>query len=328
MSTPQPSIATRFGRKCDSVRMFRLSRPTFRSILALVVFFGLCYLASHVEQYVLGPVMMLLKEHSHLRFQSQFGPLPAVPVNVLTLIVIVRSFYAILITGVALKIAKRTWSSTGLFTVNGLRHYGAGCVAGFLAVSALILLMSISGGLIFDGLRMHGTDAILYGLRWLVGMVLVGLEEESINRGYLLLGMSEIFGALPAALLTSLLFAAAHMGNQGETPLGLLQVFAFGLLCAFNIVRTGSLWWAMAFHAIWNWTQEFFYGTLGSGYWFDGHFLQFRPQGAKLISGGTVGPEGSIYVFAILGAMILYEVIQLRRHGSLIVPMSTAAPGF
>ena len=104
-----------------------------------------------------------------------------------------------------------------------------------------------------------------------------------------------------------------HFGNPGENALGLIQVFAFGLFCSVNVLRTRSIWWAAAFHGAWNWTQESFYGTIGSGYWFDAHLYQFRPRGKELISGGTAGPEGSIFVFVILAALLSYEIVMLRR---------------
>ena len=40
-----------------------------------------------------------------------------------------------------------------------------------------------------------------------------------------------------------------------------------------NVLRSGSIWWAIAFHAAWDGTEESFYGTIGSG---DGHGLAAR----------------------------------------------------
>lgn len=83
-----------------------------------------------------------------------------------------------------------------------------------------------------------------------------------------------------------------------------------------NVLRTGSIWWAAAFHAAWDWTEESFYGTIGSGYWFEGHLLQFRPRGASIISGSTAGPEGSLLVFVVLGILLASEFVLLRRKSS------------
>lgn len=90
--------------------------------------------------------------------------------------------------------------------------------------------------------------------------------------------------------------------------------FCFGLLCSMNVLRSGSIWWAIAFHAAWDGTEESFHGTIGRGYWFDGHLFQFQPHGPSMISGGTAGPEGSILVFAVLGVLPVSGFVGLRRE--------------
>jgi membrane protease YdiL (CAAX protease family) len=185
-------------------------------------------------------------------------------------------------------------------------------MTGFVAISLLIAMMWLSGALTFDGLKLHGTLALEYGLRWLLSLLLVGIAEECMNRAYILIALARAFGLVTAVMLTSITFAMAHAGNPGENLAGLLQVFLFGSVCALSVFRTGSVWWAVAFHGAWNWAQEYFYGTLGSGYWYDGHLFQLRAHGRPLLSGSTVGPEGSIYVFVVLGCLLAYEVHSLR----------------
>lgn len=176
-------------------------------------------------------------------------------------------------------------------------------------------LLWISHALVFDGLQLHSAQILFYGLRWLLGLLLVGIAEEALERGYALTSVARISGVLPAVVLTSFVFAAGHAGNPGENLLGLVQAFLFGTVAAFSVFRTGSLWWAVAFHGMWDWAQEFFYGTLGSGYWFDGHLMQFRPHGRDLISGGTAGPEGSLYALLVLATLLAYEMGWLCRRG-------------
>lgn len=63
---------------------------------------------------------------------------------------------------------------------------------------------------------------------------------------------------------------------------------------------TKSLWWAVGAHAGWDWGQSYFYGTADSGLIAQGHFLNSRPVGNTLWSGGTTGPEGSVLVVPLL----------------------------
>jgi len=293
---------------------FQYSRPSLRAVLALVVFILLAYLAGKSESFILPAIVSFLQSTLHLNFRPIFGPQPAVSVNKLTTIVIFRSVNALLITWIALKIERRPWRAFGYSRAGAFRHYGIGLLIGFVAISALMVMMWLSHVLIFDGQRLHGSDIVTYGLRWLVGLLMVGIAEECTDRGYALVSIARIFGALPAVLITSCVFAAGHAGNPGENFLGLLQVFLFGAILALSVFRTGSLWWAVAFHGMWDWAQESFYGTLGSGYWFDGHLFQFRPRGIGILSGASVGPEGSVYCLVVLGVLLAYELFWRCRY--------------
>jgi hypothetical protein len=97
-----------------------------------------------------------------------------------------------------------------------------------------------------------------------------------------------------AAWLTSTLFGYIHTFNKGETWIGIFSAAAIGFAFCVSVRLTGSAWWAIGFHAAWDWTQTFFYGTADSGLVAHGHFLTTTPAGAVLWSGGSAGPEGSL----------------------------------
>jgi CAAX protease family protein len=288
-------------------------KPSLRSALALVIFFGLSYGATHFESVLLNPILAFVRNVLHLSFKVVYGPRPAVTVNLFTAITVERSLSILVVTWIALLVAGRPWSKAGFLRKGAMRLYGTGLLAGFLSITCLIFAMWAAGGLIADGSILIGRDRFTYPFRWVLGMLLGGFEEECGLRGFSLFAVEEIVGLWSAAILSAGIFMWGHFGNPGENALGLIQVFAFGLFCSVNVLRTRSIWWAAAFHGAWNWTQESFYGTIGSGYWFDAHLFQFRPRGRRLISGGTAGPEGSIFVFVILAALLGYEIVMLRR---------------
>jgi len=88
------------------------------------------------------------------------------------------------------------------------------------------------------------------------------------------------------------------------------------MVFCFSLWRTGSLWWAIGFHASWDWGQSFLYGVADSGLMVQHHFLATHPVGKPLLSGGTTGPEGSIFIIAILVLASLIILLTLpRTHG-------------
>jgi uncharacterized protein len=86
------------------------------------------------------------------------------------------------------------------------------------------------------------------------------------------------------------------------------------LLLALSVWFTGSLWWAIGFHAAWDWGQSFLYGTPDSGLLVTGHYLTSRPRGTVLLSGGETGPEGSLYAVALLVLLIVLAYLWWRAR--------------
>ena len=117
-----------------------------------------------------------------------------------------------------------------------------------------------------------------------------------------------------AAWFTSTLFGYIHTFNKGETWIGIFSAAAIGFAFCVSVRLTGSAWWAIGFHAAWDWTQTFFYGTADSGLVAHGHFLTTNPSGAVLWSGGSAGPEGSLLVIpTVLLVIVALVVIYGRR---------------
>ena len=125
---------------------------------------------------------------------------------------------------------------------------------------------------------------------WGVYFVLVGIFEEFLLRGYALHTLSRGggFGRRLSALGT---FGAIHVRNPGETWLGLLAVVAIGLFFCLTLYRTGSLWFAVGFHAFWDWGQTFLYSVPDSGTMEPGHLMRPSFQGPDWLTGGSVGPR-------------------------------------
>jgi uncharacterized protein len=175
------------------------------------------------------------------------------------------------------------------------------------------------GYLAFDRRLLFGSDVLRYGAIWLVGFVLVAVLEESLMRGYLqstltrgiehLYGMvfkaspraqAKVAGFWTAAVVLSFLFGASHGSNSGESPIGLLSAGLIGLVFCLTLWRTGSLWWALGFHAAWDWAQSFVFGVADSGAIAQFHLLGTHPVGNVLLSGGSTGPEGSVLILGVL----------------------------
>ena len=227
------------------------------------------------------------------------------------------------------KIERRRIAIFGFSAARALPLFLSGLLAGVGCLSVLVFSLWKSGFFIFDSRLLFGADLIRYGSLWLITFVLVALFEESLTRGYLLFtltrGFTGIYASLfnakqskalgfwSSAIALSLLFALGHGANPGESPIGLLSAGLAGLVFCLSLWRTGSLWWAIGFHASWDWAQSFLYGTADSGAVVQNHFLATHPLGKPILSGGATGPEGSVFMFGILLLISLLILFTLPR---------------
>ena len=234
----------------------------------------------------------------------------------------------VIATLVMARVEGRSISDYGAGTRHRLRYFLAGLAWGFALLSLLVFGLHAAGLLAFDGWRLSGRSAVYYGAIWLVGFLVVGLYEESLSRGYLQFtlarGLHRLYqrlgssranfaGFWTAALITSFGFGFGHLDNTGESPIGLIAAALIGLVFCLSLWRTGSLWWAIGFHATWDWAQSFFYGVADSGTIAEGHLMATHPVGRVLLSGGLTGPEGSVFVLPVIGLAAVIILATLPR---------------
>jgi len=85
-------------------------------------------------------------------------------------------------------------------------------------------------------------------------VVLPPLVEETIMRGFLFTGLRSKLPFLTATLITSTLFAAAHLpeASSGLLWVGALDTFILSIILCYLREKTGSLWPSIGVHAIKN----------------------------------------------------------------------------
>jgi uncharacterized protein len=214
-----------------------------------------------------------------------------------------------LAAGVMSKIEKRPFELYGLPPEGAFgKLFWQGVAWGLAFETIEILAICALGGFSFGTLALAGTAIVKYALLWAIGLLLVGIFEEFLFRGYSQFTLGSGIGFWPAAFLLSAAFGAAHLSNSGEGWVGALSVFALGMFGCFALRRTGNLWFIIGFHAAMDYAETFIYSTPDSGYLAQGHLLNSRFRGPTWLTGGTIGPEGSMIEFVVfLMAFILFN---------------------
>ncbi len=195
--------------------------------------------------------------------------------------------------------------SGGLFGKN----FWLGGLLGIMEISALIGLVAAFGGYSFGNLILQGEGMLRWGAFHLVFFLVVGLYEEFLFRGYAQFTLGRGIGFWPSAVLLSACFGAIHLNNRGENWIGAASVAIVGLLFAFTLRRSGNLWYAVGLHAAFDWGETFLYSVPNSGEVLRGHLSSALLYGPKWLTGGSVGPEGSVFSFLTMGLQFLVVML-------------------
>jgi uncharacterized protein len=198
-------------------------------------------------------------------------------------------------------IEKRSFADYGLPLNQFLgKRFWIGVPFGFALLSLLLGGIAALHGFSLGPVELSSAAALKYAFLYGIVFIVGAFCEEFAFRGYMQATLGSGIGFWGAAILLSILFGALHLNNWGEAVIGAISAGAFGLVAAFSLARTGTIWFAIGLHAAWDWAETYFYGVPDSGMMAKGHLFTGTVHGADWLTGGTVGPEGSYLILGIL----------------------------
>ena len=196
-------------------------------------------------------------------------------------------------------------------------RFWEGSLWGLVAVVLLVGAIALGGGYHLRGLALRGPDLARMTAVWLAGMMLLGLSEEVMFRGYALAALADGMRFWPAAALLSIQFALVHyFGKPMENLADALSVGLLGLFLCFTIRRTGSLWFAIGFHFAFDLAALSVFGapnTGNDGKPIPGHLLDGTFSGPDWLTGGVRGVEASWLVFPVIAALFVFFHLRHRE---------------
>lgn len=284
-----------------------------RSVISWLVGGGLFVLLYFVLSKVLGYALAGIGHHMPLNGD-------AVPLVMVLPRYVGLTAAVIAATALVARWDGRRLDSYGLADPRFLGRFAWGCLVGLGSICGFVLFLRLQHLLVIAVPSETGARVIALGLGWAFLFFLVAVVEEMLFRGYLLFAAVRRIGWLPSALLLAAAFVAYHWWNEGENGVGLANIALVGLVDALSIYYTRSLWWVLGYHAAWDWGESFLWGAADSGKMVEGYLFHVSPTGPVLLSGGTAGPEGSVYnvvvlLIAALGMMLWWGRTSRRPDG-------------
>jgi len=209
------------------------------------------------------------------------------------------------------KLFRERFSTYGLpLGPDAARLFAKGLVWGFIPSALILIPIYFAGGCSFHGLALHGRELIFYTFAWASAMLALGFSEEFLFRGYALKTLADGIGFWPAAIFLSSIFGLVHLiFKPQENWIDPTCVALYGVFWCLTLRRTGSLWFAVGFHAASDYADMIAFAepnTGNNGLPIPGHLLDVRFHGPEWLTGGPRGTEASLVVFVVLAGLFYF----------------------
>lgn len=266
-------------------------RAFWRLIIFVGIFIGLGYVTDGIAHVV--PAI------AHLRQRAFLDPVGLAYQEAEALIQV------LIATLIMARIERRRFAAYGIPTRDAFgRDFWVGCGWGIGSTTLLVALIAAFGGYRVVGLAIHGGTPLYFTFIWLLANLLIGFSEELQYRAYLLATLADGIGFWVAAILLSIGFGALHYFFK---PHERWEDFActglLGLFMCLTLRRTGSLAFAIGFHAAFDFANLFLWSGKNAGEYAVGHLLNASWDGPQWLTGGLLGPEASRMIFIVIGLM-------------------------
>ena len=199
------------------------------------------------------------------------------------------------------------------FFIKGIgKNLLIGLTLGVVIQSLIILVMYLKGGYTVISINPNPFEFIIPALMLpLTSSIL----EETLFRGFIFRIIEEKLGSYNAMLISGLLFGIVHYSDLNCSLIEALLIVIPGLLLAVAYMYSRNLWFPIAIHFAWNFTQDYIYGVYETG----GSLIISKLEGSKWLTGG-VGVEGTIQAFIFSLITIIILLILCHKKGKIIKP--------
>jgi hypothetical protein len=202
----------------------------------------------------------------------------------------------------------------GLGTRDGsARELGTGLAIGSIAMTGLVAALIASGAAHVDRI---GFDPGRLGLGLAV-LAAAAVAEEVVYRSVMLTGLSILTRRPVLALIaSSALFGVVHLTDSTDaTVVSVLSNAMGGLMYGVAFLRTGRIWMPVGLHFAWNFVQGTIFGfAVSADTSYSGAIVHSTVDGARWLTGGQYGPEGSVWSLLARVAIIVMVLLATRHR--------------
>ncbi|MEG0325125.1 MAG: type II CAAX endopeptidase family protein [Cellulosilyticaceae bacterium] len=210
------------------------------------------------------------------------------------------------------KTGKRSIKTLGLYKEKAITYYLSGVGLALVGILGIIMMLQKTGSIEVTLQKTQlSIHTVLLGSVILMAWILQGAAEEVLVRGYLLPTIAAKTDMITGVIVSSIAFALMHIGNNGVSMIGLMNILLCGVMLALLAIRQESLWGVCGFHTMWNLLQGNVFGIAVSGNGEMPSIWKTTYEEPSYWNGGLFGIEGSILttIFMIISIIILVRLL-------------------
>jgi uncharacterized protein len=197
------------------------------------------------------------------------------------------------------------------------KNVSLGIFIGVILQSLTILVIYLIGGYTITSIN----KSIVFILPSLIMALSSSVIEEILFRGIIFRITEEKLGSYIALGISAILFGAIHLANPNSSLLaGISLAIQAGCLLGSAYIYSRSLWFPIAIHFAWNFTQSAIFGATVSGIKVSKSFIVSDIKGNELFTGGTFGPEASVQATLLCLIATIILLCLSYKNGNIISP--------
>lgn len=201
-------------------------------------------------------------------------------------------------------IMNKKWNAYSVKQIGfNLSKIPAGLIFGFsiyLVFIAVILLISYlyigEGSLYFYNVFQIYSNKVI---ELIIFFLIVGLWEEAVFRGYLLVSLMKKNKIIVSILISSVFFSLIHLTFMGWSWGWGINILLYSIFISYVYLYTSNLWIPIFFHWIWNCINAFFKDDIGM-------------YGVIYISPSYYESFTNLVPFGLLTLIIIFYLISLK----------------
>jgi CAAX protease family protein len=182
-----------------------------------------------------------------------------------------------------------------------------GIAWGMLSIGGILLLLALTGSF-----SVSGVNSNIHTYQMVLMLFLLSTTEEILYRGLFYRLIEKWYGTAIALIISSILFSILHLGNDYFNLFSFLAIITGGMIMGLIYTKTRSLWWPIAAHFSWNYTQVIMGVRLSGTDQFNNLSL-FNSSftGNTVLTGGDFGVENSIItiLYTVIVVIVLWRMI-------------------